>query len=579
MHQRTTIDLPLEATGIGTDPQGNLRGALEDGASTYTCLPAGVRALMPGSGGPSHHSFTKGRPLSDTHFDVLVIGGGPAGYVGAIRAAQLGYKTACIERAKLGGVCLNWGCIPSKSLLANAELVEKLTKADAQKFWGLKIGGSVELDWDRVIGRSRDVASKLNKGIEFLFKKNKVTHFVGNAKITKAATPANGNKCTVEVQECQVKEELTSAPATPGKTTQTLTATHVIVATGSVARDLPFAKFDGDRIWGAREAMFNKERPKKLVVVGAGAIGMEFAYFYHSMGTQVTVIEMLDRIVPIEDADVGAALQKVYTKSGMTILTSHTTLAVEKSGAGVKVTVAPFAAGKADESKKQVLEADRVLLAIGVKGRTDGLCDASLGLKIEKDHIVTDFVPGKTTNQAIDYKTNLPGVYAVGDVIGPPWLAHVASEEAITCVERIAWKAKKWHHEPHPIDYGIIPGCTYCVPQVASVGFTEQKLVELGKVKGKDYEVGKYAFQSHGKAIAAAHTDGFVKILRGLPRGEILGAHILGDQATELIGELTLARRLEATTEELIATIHAHPTMHEAVHEAALAAEGRAIHA
>ncbi|MBL8759185.1 MAG: dihydrolipoyl dehydrogenase [Phycisphaerae bacterium] len=519
--------------------------------------------------------------MAETHFDFIVIGGGPAGYVGAIRAAQLGYKVACVERAKLGGVCLNWGCIPSKALLSNAELMEKIAKGESQKFWGLKITGEVGFDWDRVIGRSREVAAKLNGGIGFLFKKNKVTHLVGNAKITRAETVGGKARVTVDVQECAVKEEFTPAPATPGKTTQTLTADHVIVATGSQARDLPFAKFDGERIWGAREAMFNKERPKKLIVVGAGAIGMEFAYFYHCMGTEVTVVEMMDRILPVEDQDVSAALLKVYTKHGMKILTSTTTTAVEKTGAGVKVSVAPFVGGKADESKKQVLEADRVLLAIGVVGRTDGLCDASLGLKIEKGHIVTDYKPGVTKDEPIDYKTSLPGVYAVGDVIGPPWLAHVASEEAITCVERIAWKAKnpKQHHEPHPMNYTVIPGCTYCVPQVASVGMTEQALIAQGKVKGKDYEIGKYNFSSHGKAIAAAHTDGLVKIIRGLPRGEILGAHILGDQATELIGELTLARRLEATTEELICTVHAHPTMHEAVHEAALASEGRVIHA
>lgn len=520
--------------------------------------------------------------MSDSnHFDVIVIGGGPAGYVGAIRAAQLGFKTAIIERAKLGGVCLNWGCIPSKALLANAELVEKIKKQDDQKFWGLKLpAGEIGLDWDRIIGRSRDVASKLNKGVEFLMKKNKITFITGNAKLTGAATPANGGKCKVEVQECQVREELTSAPATPGKTTQTLTADHVIVATGSVARDLPFAKFDGDKIWGAREAMYNKEKPKKLVVVGAGAIGMEFAYFYHSMGTEVTIIEMMDRILPVEDKDVSVAMEKLYRKHGFNILTSTTTLAIDKTGPGVKVTYAPFAAGKADESKKQTIEADKVLLAVGVVGRTDGLCDANLGLKIEKGHIVTDFKPGVTKNEAIDYKTNLPGVYAVGDVIGPPWLAHVASEEAILCVERIAWrKDPKKHHEPIPMDYSVIPGCTYCIPQVASVGFTEQKLIEQGLVKGKDYAVGTFPFTALGKAIAAAHTDGFVKIIRGLPRGEVLGAHIMGDQATELIAELSLARRLEATTEELIATVHAHPTMHESVHEAALASEGRVINA
>lgn len=511
-------------------------------------------------------------------FDLVVIGGGPAGYVGAIRAAQLGMSVACVERAKLGGVCLNWGCIPSKALLANAELVEKIRDAEDQKFWGLKINGEVGLDWDRIIGRSREVASKLNGGIAFLFKKNKITHFVGNAKIVSAGGP--GKTCKVEVQECAVKEELTSAPATPGKTIQTIEAENVLVATGSVARDLPFAKFDGDRIWGAREAMYNKTRPKKLIVVGAGAIGMEFAYFYNSMGTEVTVVEMMDRILPVEDKDVSVALQRLYTKHGMTFKTSTVTTAVEKTANGVKVTVAPFVNGKADDSKKETLEADRILLAVGVVGRTDGLCDEKLGLKIEKGHIVTDYAPGKTVAEAVDYKTNLPGIYAVGDVIGPPWLAHVASEEAITCVERIAWrKDPSKHHEPIPQDYTVVPGCTYCVPQVASVGFTEQKLIEMGKVKGKDYAVGQFPMSALGKAIAAAHTEGFVKIIRGLPRGEILGAHILGDQATELIAELTLARRLEATTEEIICTMHAHPTMHEATREAALASEGRVIHA
>ena len=306
--------------------------------------------------------------MAERHFDVVVIGGGPGGYVGAIRAAQLGYSVACIERAKLGGVCLNWGCIPSKSLLANAELYEKLsTKAD---FWGITVDGKIGFQWDKVIGRSRDVASKLNKGIEFLLKKNKITHIVGNAKILSAAN-GPGGKCKIEVQECKVQEELTSAPATPGKAIETITAGRVLVATGSVARDLPFAKFDGDKIWGAREAMFNQKMPGKLIVVGAGAIGMEFAYFYKTMGVQVTVIEMMDRILPVEDKDIGDAMLKHYKKAGMDIRTGFTTTNVEKTASGVKVTIAPVANGKADESKKETLEGDRVLIAIGVKGRTD----------------------------------------------------------------------------------------------------------------------------------------------------------------------------------------------------------------
>ncbi len=509
--------------------------------------------------------------MADTgkHYDLIVIGGGPAGYVGAIRAAQLGMKVACVERAKLGGVCLNWGCIPSKSLLANAELYEKVLEAD---FWGLEFKG-VEVKWDKVIGRSRDVAGKLNKGVEFLLKKNKIDHIVGNAKLVAAR---KGNQpCKVEIHDAKVKEELTTAPAeVDSKVRDTITATNVLIATGSVARELPFAKIDGDKIIGAREAMTLKSKPKKLIVVGAGAIGMEFAYFYHTYGTEVTVVEMLPRILPVEDEEISTGLEKIYKKAGMKLLTSTTTMGIEKTANGVKVTVAPFKDGKADESKKEVLEADKVLLAIGVKGRYDGLCDDALGLKIEKDHIKTDYVANSLEPaKAITYKTNLEGVYAVGDVIGPPWLAHVAMEEAVTCVERLAG------HDPIPIDYSVIPGCTYCHPQVASVGFTERALKDNGLEKGKDYEVGVYNLMAHGKAIAAAENKGFVKIIRGLPRGEILGAHILGAQATELIAELNLARRLEATSEEIIVTMHAHPTLHEAVHEAALASEGRAIHA
>ena len=514
------------------------------------------------------------------HFDVLVIGSGPGGYVGAIRAAQLGYKVGIVERAKLGGVCLNWGCIPSKALLSNAELMEKLTHKED---WALKITGNIEFDWSKVIGRSRDVASKLNAGIGYLMKKNKIEHIVGSGKITAAASGSGSSAkpCTVEIYDCQVQEEVTHAPAKPAdKPRETVTATRVIVATGSVARDLPFAKFgSSDKIWGAREAMFNQEKPKRLIVVGSGAIGMEFGYFYHSFGSEVTVIEMLDRILPVEDEEVSTAMLKYYNKAGIKFKTGFVTTGVDTSGKSVKVTIAPFKDGKADESKAETLEGDRVLLAIGVKGRTDGLCDDKLGLKIEKDHIVTDFKPGVTVNEPLDYKTNLPGVYAIGDVIGPPWLAHVASDEAIICVERFAWRDGKEKHEPIPLDYSVIPGCTYCHPQVASVGFTERALKEKGLKKGVDYEVGKFPFSALGKAIATQHTDGFCKIIRGLPRGEILGAHIMGDQATELIAELSLARRLEATTEEIIATVHAHPTMHESVREAALASEGRVINA
>ncbi len=505
--------------------------------------------------------------VPNRHYDLIVIGGGPAGYVGAIRAAQLGMKVCCVERAKLAGVCGNWGCIPTKALLSNAELREKLNHSDE---WGMEFQ-KLEVNWGKIIARSRGIADKQNKGVEFLLKKNKIDHEVAHAKIV--AARKGDTPCKVELFDCEVDEAFTPAPATPAKKArETITATNVLVATGSVARDLPFAKFDGDKIIGAREAMNLDAMPKKLVVIGAGAIGMEFAYFYHTFGTEVTVIEMLPRILPVEDDDISAALERVYKKAGMNLRTSTTTTAIEKTKNGVKVTVAPFKDGKADDSKKETLEADKVLLAIGVKGRFDGLFDDSLGLETVKDHIKTDYVPNEPETRALTYATNLEGIYAVGDVIGPPWLAHVASEEAVSCVERLAG------HDPIPIDYTVVPGCTYCHPQVASVGFTERALQERGLKKGEDYEIGKYSLQAHGKAVAASQNVGMIKLIKGVPRGEILGAHIVSDQATELISEMGLARRLEATTEEIIVTMHAHPTMYEALHEAALAAEGHAIH-
>jgi len=515
--------------------------------------------------------------VASKHFDVVVIGGGPGGYVGAIRAAQLGYKTAIIERARLGGVCLNWGCIPSKAMISNAELMEKLAEKEE---WGIETG-EIKFNWDKVIGRSRDVASKLNKGVEFLMKKNKIEFFNKHAKIVKAGGGSGKDGVEIEIHDCTLQEELTPSPVEVKKKIETITADKVIIATGAVARDLPFAKFDGDKVWGSREAMYNKERPEKLIIVGAGAIGCEFGYVYKQFGTQVTLIEMLERIVPVEDEQVGKELGKIYKKQGFDIRTSTGVVDVDTSGKGVKVTVAPMKDGKPDESKKETIEGDKVLLAIGVQGRFDGLFDESLGLETVKGHIKTDYVPlsddTPSEPRPLTYATNLPGIYAIGDVIGPPWLAHVAGEEAILCVERFAFKEGKLDHEPIPMDYTVIPGCTYCHPQVGSVGYTEQALKKQGLKKGEDYEVGVFQNQALGKAIATRNTYGFVKIIRGLPRGEILGTHILGDQATELIAEMTLARRMEATSEEIIATVHAHPTMHEAVHEAALASEGRVI--
>jgi len=470
-------------------------------------------------------------------FDLVIIGGGPGGYVGAIRAAQLGLRVACVERDKLGGVCLNYGCIPTKALLAGAEFYSHL-KHEAGD-WGIQ-ADNVRHNWEKVIQRSRGVAGQLNKGVHFLFKKNKITHFEGHAFI-----PAAGTVQIFDVDDAEHK----------GKPTQTLSAGHIMIATGAVPRAMPGAPFDGDKIIAAKEAMTLTEQPKKLLIVGSGAIGMEFAYFYNAFGTEVTVVEMLDRLMPIEDGEVSKEIAKAFKKQGIKTLPGHKTLSLEKTKNGIKAVVSPTH----NESKTQTIEADKALVAIGVKGRYDGLFDESLGLELFKEHIKVD----KT-----NYMTNIPGIYAVGDVIGPPWLAHVASEEAIVCVELIAG------HHATPIDYDSVPGCTYCHPQVASIGLTE----EACKEKGLDYSVGKFPFAASGKAQALGQTQGFTKIITDKKHGEILGAHMIGENVTELIAEMGLARRLEATGTEITATMHAHPTLSEAVMEAALGAEGRMIH-
>lgn len=476
-----------------------------------------------------------------SEFDVVFIGGGPAGYVGAIRAAQLGLASCCIERDKLGGICLNWGCIPTKALLAGAEFYSRLKHEVSE--WGIE-ADNVRHNWDKVIGRSRGVASNLNKGVHALFKKNKVTHIHGVAKIlspTKLEVRAIGDD------------------GKAGEVSESIFAKHIIIATGAGPRALPGAPFDGDRIISYKEAMSLKEQPKKLIIVGAGAIGMEFAYFYNAFGTQVTVIEMLDRVMPGEDEEISQAILRSFKKQGIDCRPATKTLSVKKTDAGVEVVVAPVN----DEKKTDTLEADKVLVAIGVVGKFEGVFDESLGIKTDRSHIVVN---------TDDYQTNIGGIYAVGDVIGPPWLAHVAMEEAIVCVEKIAG------HHPTPIDYDSIPGCTYCLPQVASLGKTEQKLKELGKKKGEDYRVGKFPFSASGKAQALGNTEGFVKIISDAKTGEIIGVHMLGENVTELLAEMGLAKRLEATSNELIATMHAHPTLSEAVHEAALGAEGQMLH-
>jgi dihydrolipoamide dehydrogenase len=487
------------------------------------------------------------------HYDLIVIGSGPGGYVGAIRAAQLGLKTACIERDRLGGVCLNWGCIPTKALLHNAELYAEAVKHGAD--WGLEFE-KVKVNWEKVIGRSRDITKTLNNGVAGLFKKNKIDHHSGHAKIISGRS-AHG-PCKVEVFDPAGDYYHGSAG---GKPKLTLTADNVLIATGAAPKELPFAKCDGKTIISSYEAMNLPRRPESMLIVGSGAIGMEFAYFYNAFGTKVTVVEMLDRILPVEDDDISKAAMRAFTKQGMTFHVGSTVKAIElKKGGGATATVVNVS----DEKQSQRIDAEVVLVAVGVGARMDGLVDDKLGLSIEKGHIKTDYRDKADPT----YQTSVPGIYAIGDVIGPPWLAHVASEEAVVCVERMAG------HHPVAIDYDGIPGCTYCNPQIASIGLTERQVKE----RKIDYKVGVYQLKGHGKAIAIGATDGLVKIITSKPYGEILGAHLIGEDASELIAELGLAKRLEATSEDIISTIHAHPTMAEAIHEAALASEGRMIH-
>ncbi len=475
---------------------------------------------------------------SNNGFDLIVIGGGPAGYVGAIRAAQLGMKVVCIENDKLGGVCLNWGCIPTKALLAGAEFYHRL-KHDAGD-WGI-LAENVGHDWSKVIGRSRHVAGTLNRGIHGLFKKNKITHVEGFARITAPGT--------VDVLK----------GGADGKKADTLKARHILIATGARSRALPGADFDGEKIIGSKEAMTLAEQPQSLIIVGAGAIGMEFAYFYNAFGTKVTVVEMLDRLLPVEDHEVSKAIARSFKKQGIVTHTGMKSSEVKLTKKGVQVVVADVN----EEKKTKKLEADKVLVAIGVRGNIEGLFDDKLGIETHKDHIKVD----KAT-----YRTSAEGIYAVGDVIGPPWLAHLASEEAVVCIEQLAG------HKPAAIDYDAIPACTYCQPQVASLGSTEQALKGQGLKPGEDYHVGKFPFQASGKAQAMGTTEGFVKLLTDARYGELLGAHMIGEGVTELLAELGLARRLEATAGEIIATIHSHPTLSEAVHEAALGTESRTLH-
>lgn len=463
-------------------------------------------------------------------YDVIVIGSGPGGYTAAIRASQLGYKTAIIEKESLGGICLNWGCIPTKALLKSAQVFE-YAKHGAN--YGVKIENATA-DFDGMIKRSRGVAAQMSKGVQFLMKKNKIEVINGFGKILA--------KGSVEVS------------ANDGKKT-TYTAKHIIVATGARARALPNLPIDGNKVIGYREALVLPQKPNSMIVVGSGAIGVEFAYFYNSIGTKVTIVEFMPRIVPVEDEDVSKELEKSFKKQGIQIMTNASVEKVDTSGNGVKATV------KTDKGNIE-LEADIVLSAVGVVANIENIGLETVGVKIDKGRIVTD-----------EYcRTNVEGIYAIGDILPTQALAHVASKEAILCAEHIAYNDKKFHHKPKPIDYGNIPGCTYCSPEVASVGMTEKAAKEAGyKLK-----VGKFPFVASGKAAAAGNTEGFVKVIYDAKYGEWLGTHMIGMNVTDMIAETVLGRTLETTYMEVLQSVHPHPTMSEAVKEATAMAYGEA---
>jgi len=459
-------------------------------------------------------------------YDLIVIGSGPGGYVAAIRASQLGMKVGVIEKAELGGICLNWGCIPTKALLKSANVFEYIKHA---KDYGIEVKDA-KADFGGIVKRSRDVANGMSKGIQFLFKKNKIDHIAGTGKLKKGS-----------------KVEVTDAS---GKKTD-YEAKNIIVATGGRSRELPNIKIDGRKIIGYREAMVLPEQPKKLLVIGSGAIGVEFAYFYSTLGTEVTIVEFLPNVVPVEDVEVSKALEKSFKKAGMTIHTNSEVTKVDTTGKGCVATV------KTPTGEIKV-EADVVLSAVGVSTNIEGIGLEEVGVKTDKGKVIVDDF----------YKTNVPGVYAIGDIVKGPALAHVASAEGIICVEKMAGQ------NPHPLNYNNIPGCTYCSPEIASVGYTE----EAAKKAGYEIKVGKFPFTASGKAKAAGAPDGFVKLIFDAKYGEWLGAHFIGANVTEMIAEVVVARNLETTGHEIIKSVHPHPTMSEAVMEAAAAAYGEVIH-
>lgn len=459
-------------------------------------------------------------------YDLIVIGSGPGGYVAAIRASQLGLKVAVVEKAEIGGICLNWGCIPTKALLKSANVFEYITHA---KDYGIEVK-DFKPDLSGMVKRSREVAASNSKGVQFLIKKNKIELIEGTAKIKKGG-----------------KVEVTDKG---GKKTD-FEAKHTIIATGGRSRELPSMKIDGKKIIGYREAMILESVPKRLLVVGSGAIGVEFAYFYRALGTEVTIVEFLPRIVPVEDEEVSKTLDKSFKKMGMTIHTSSEVTKVDTSGKGCVATV------KTPTGEIKV-EADIVLSAVGVATNLEGIGLEEVGVKTEKGRVVVDDF----------YKTNIEGVYAIGDIVKGPALAHVASAEGIICVEKIAGK------NPAPLNYNNLPGCTYCSPEIASVGYTE----EAARQAGYEIKVGKFPFSASGKAKAAGAIDGFVKVIFDAKYGEWLGAHLIGANVTEMIAEVVAARNLETTGHEIIKSVHPHPTMSEAIMEATAAAYGEVIH-
>ncbi len=460
-------------------------------------------------------------------YDLIVIGSGPGGYVAAIRASQLGLKTAIIEKSELGGICLNWGCIPTKALLKSAEVFNYLKHAES---YGISIDSEPKADLPSMVKRSREVASNMSKGVQFLLKKNKIDVIEGFGKVLP------GKK--VEVKDNDGKNHEYSA-------------NHIIIATGARSRELPNLKQDGKKIIGYREALTLEKQPESMIVVGSGAIGSEFAYFYNSIGTKVTLVEFMPTIVPLEDEDVSKNLGRAFKKSGMKVMTSSTVETVDTSGSKCKATVKT-------KTGEEIIEADIILSAVGITTNVEGIGLEDTGIEVEKSKVKVDEF----------YRTNVEGYYAIGDIIKGQALAHVASAEAICCVEKIAG------HNPEPIDYNNIPGCTYTSPEVASVGYTEKAAIEAG------YEIktGKFPFTASGKASAAGNKDGFVKVIFDAKYGELLGAHMIGANVTEMIAEVVVARKLETTAHEIIKSVHPHPTMSEAIMEATAAAYDEVIH-